>query len=146
MGQVVGLGAWCGFRCGRRVVLIVVFMVGWAGGSFVLRALLHRLSFDSALLSRGGEFGVTVGEDRFGAACEHVGGRDVAYRAVQTTVIVFIDEPCNQAKRIVETQRCAGANAITIGSFCDSVRVCRCFADNTDWCAHGSCRRGESTA
>ena len=75
-----------------------------------LRLLSSRYSsrcsaFRFACFSCGGEFGITLGQDRFGSAVELVLRRYVADRAVQTSGIVVIHEIGHDVYGVLKRQR-----------------------------------------
>jgi hypothetical protein len=81
-----------------------------------LRSLSSRYSsrcsaFRFACFSGGGEFGIALGQDRFGSAVELVLGRYVADRAVQTTGIVMVHEIGHNVYGVLKRQRSPHADA-----------------------------------
>ena len=65
---------------------------------------LGCLSFNFTGLSGGGEFGVSLGLDHFGAALKFVEGRDIAEGAVQTLVIVMVHKSSDDLAGVLQRQ------------------------------------------
>ena len=65
---------------------------------------LRNLSFAFTHLASGGEFGVSLGPDRFGAALEFVAGRDIAEGAVQTFIIIMDHKTGNDLAGVLQRQ------------------------------------------
>ena len=62
------------------------------------------LSFEFTGLAGGGEFGVSLGLDRFGAALEFVAGRDIADGAVQALVIIMVHKTGDDLAGVIQRQ------------------------------------------
>ncbi len=85
-----------------------------AGRAKLLGVLL--LAFDSALFSCGFEFFVSGREDGGMAACQAIGGRDIAGARVQASIVIMIDEVGDHAFGVLQRERGFGSDGLLFES------------------------------